>query len=160
MYKYGKAVHIAVIAVIIAAILFFPARLIYFHNYPHDRITGRLSVSADGRQLSPDEYSITFAEGGFADGGDISMPGGGYEHRYSFDVNIPSLDKPVTVYCFELKEWDVIGFELDIDIDTKENTVKYSGSNSFLTSLGFSTTDSFSKTQPLSDEKYEVGFGL
>ncbi len=160
MYKHGKAVTIIIAAVIVMAILFIPARLVYFHYYPHDRITGRLTINVDGRELSPDEYSITFSEDGTADGGEISMPGGGYEHRYSFDISVPSLDKPITVFCFELKEWDVIDFELDIDIDTKGNSIKYSGRNSFLTSLGFTTTDSISQTQPLTDKAYEIGFGL
>ena len=160
----GKIITIAVIIAIAAAILFVPARLIFFRLYPGDRINGSITLTIDGEEYSLDKASISAEHNrqGYdfsLDDGEISLKGDDYG---SYEITISGLPdiSPITVAVFQPNWWNTDDFSLTIAVDTRNKSVTYSGKHTYITEYGFSQSEEISKSQGLSDKERRVGFGL
>ena len=163
-YTRGKIIMISVIVVIAAAVLFVPARLIYFRLYPGDRVKGTITVTVDGEEYSLDEKNITVEHEhqGYdfkPDDGEISLKAGDYG---AYDIIISGLPDipPITVAVYQANWWNVERFDLTVAVDTKEKSITYSGKHTYIAEDGFSQSEEISKKEDLSDKELGVGFGL
>lgn len=153
-----------IIAVIIALMTFcFFCKPIYYRIYPFDRIKGNIHIRINKQPLSPE--NISFYNKSRCD--DISVKTednksyvsirGGKYGGYSFEIDIPEINKPIEVCVFQANWWNTTDFAISIDIDTVNNEVRYY--------WHFKNNDDKSITSGecrnnLDDEKLSVTFGL
>lgn len=154
----------AIIALIAVALLYIPARLIYFRLYTGDRIEGEISLTIDGQEYSLKDSDLTFefehekTSGKYEDG-QVSLKAGDYG-QYLIIINCPQDIPPITIGVMQANWWNKESFELTIEVDRERGSVTYSGKQKYITELGFSQSGLISKSQPLTDGELFVGFGL
>ena len=166
-----KKIIVSVTSLCAAMVLIPAGRVVWFRNYPMDRITGRVVLNVNGEScaLNDDniisrknidftkEAAVTPNEDGSAD---IAIRGGNYG-AYNFSITSGQLnEKTVGVRCFQPNWWNVTEFEIDIDADTEKNVVNYSGWYTYIDEMGFRHKDDISAEKPLNDENNGVSFGM
>ena len=136
---------------------------IYYRLYAGDRIKGNVSVTVDGEAIMLAEEDISGCRKVKinSDSTYIAIKGGEFG-GYSFAVNIPNIDKEITIVCSQYNWWTVTRFDLDVIIDTANNTVKFEGSYSYVDGDGKIRKGKINELKMLSDDniKIIVGFYL
>lgn len=159
--------------VLIAAVFFLAAaavllcifgRVIYYRNYPHDRIKGDIAVTLNGQAVILDENDFSFVgKGGFSvDKSEgyscVSIEGGEYG-LYSFEIHIPGFAKPVTADIMMYNWWNVTDFKLDIAVDEALKTAEYKYFYTYIAENGKKLSESGSDTQNIDSDKLKVRLG-
>jgi len=158
----GTAVTVLIFLVIGMAVIYF-CKPVYYRLYPWDRISGTVHVTIDGRayELKPESF------GGYIYGGDdvpkpmninisndgsaeIGIKGGGYGD-YSTELRTASPEIMIGMGTFQFNWWNVERFDLYVDIDTVNGTVRYSGERSFIAEDGRTEKREIDKTQSIGE---------
>ncbi len=126
-----------------------------------DRIKGNISVTVDNEMISLNMADIHGCDKWNVQGWNASVAVKGGEYgRYDIGVDIPGLERSVTVACHQYNWWNVTRFDLEILVDTQKNFVTYYGEYSGLDEIGSSHSYRIDSTQELSDDKLELSFGI
>lgn len=152
--------------VLIVSAICFLYKPIYYRLYFGDRIKGTISVIVDGEayQLQPKEIQGV-DELEIDDNGNItefSIYGGEYG-GYPIFVYLDTADidaLELGINCFQHNWWNVTEFKLNIAIDTKQNSISYSGDYTTIADSGKKNYDKIEKKQSLDEEYLEISFGL
>lgn len=131
--------------------------------YPGFRIQGTLCVNMDGKPFvlqkeniqSSDRFDVVPADDGTAL---LSFLGGDYGD-YMFELLIDGPAQPITVHCFQHNWWNIQRFELQITVDTKQQTITYTGLCSDYGDDGVRIAEPIDKTQAFSDEGLQIQIG-
>lgn len=139
-------------------------KLLYYRHYPHDRITGDMTVTLNGQAVTLDENDFSFVgKGGFSvyeNGGSsrVSIEGGEYG-LYSFDIHIPGFAKTVTADIMMYNWWNFTDFKLDIAVDEAQKTAEYKYLYTYIDEDGKKLSESGSDTQNIDTDELKVRFG-
>lgn len=170
--RFDKRKKFKIIFVILLAVVFilsaicFLYKPIYYRLYFGDRIKGTVSVSVDGKayQLQPKEIQGS-DELNLTDNGNIaklSIHGGEYG-GYPICVYIDTADMDALgfeINCFQHNWWNVTEFKLNIEIDTKQNIISYSGDYTTIADSGKKCYDKIEMQQSIDEEYLGISFGL
>ena len=158
----GTAATVLIFLVIGMVVIYF-CKPVYYRLYPWDRISGTVHVTMDGRayELKPDSFGEYIYEGDapkpmnisiLNDGSaEIGIKGGGYG-EYSTELRIASPEIRIGLGTFQFNWWNVERFDLYIDIDTVNGTVRYSGEKSFIAEDGRTENREIDKTQSIGED--------
>ena len=133
--------------------------------YPGDRIKGTVQLTVDGKAAALTEESFSRVNEEFTveplndTTAQISMRGGAYG-LYAVNLNNALADKSISIGCFQHNWWNVLRFDLQIAIDTKEGMITYSGHCTLFGDNGRRTTEPIAQKQTTTDEYYQIQFGL
>lgn len=147
-----------------AVLLCIFGRVLYYRNYPHDRIKGDITVTLNGQAVTLDENDFYFCgKGGFSayeNGGSarVSIKGGEYG-LYSFDIHIPGFAKTVTADIMMYNWWNVTDFKLDIAVDESRKTAEYKYFYTYIAEDGKKLSESGSDTQNIDSDELKVRLG-
>ena len=160
-YKVLICVSLAIILALSVCILSKPlaARL-----YLGDRIKGTVEVVVDGAPFVLSEGNFDVDDGVKLEAGkngtmNVALRAGDYGD-YPLVLTGVFADRPITVHCFQHNWWNIMTFDLKVQIDTEKNEVTYSGSVTTRGADGKKQIDSIEKTQRFTDRTLEVSFGL
>ena len=163
MTKRKRSIIKVIVLLAVFAVVFLAGRLFYYRHYPFDRIRGNVVLTVDGKKCELTEKDISSRKNiDFTneasvhpnnDGSaEIAIHGGNYG-TYDFSVSAPQLDKKsMKVKCFQPNWWNVMDFELNIDADTRMDTVTYSGWYTSIDEYGNTMKDSIEIEKRLSNE--------
>ena len=125
------AIHLAVLIVLIAAVVYLGFcvgyKTIYYRMYKEDRITGQITVDIDGQAVVFDEERTRGhwnCKGDFSLGdheANVSLKAGDYG-PYAFDMYIVGMDQPLQFSTYQYNWWNVKTFRIDIAVDNAEKT--------------------------------------
>ncbi len=62
--------------------------------------------------------------------------------------------------CFQANNWNVKKFHLDVEIDTKNNTISFVGNVTNLSEYGKKINDKYEKKQSLNENDIGIFFGV
>ena len=129
---------IIAVAVFVSGILYLFFKPLFYHFlYPFDRITGTIHVTMNGEKYnlksddvtgqyeSNDEINVKARKE--TDGLNISVHGGEYG-PYSLVIHIDGLNEPIQARIYQYNWWNVTSFNLDITIDSAEESIKFTSS--------------------------------
>ncbi|WP_432649217.1 hypothetical protein [Huintestinicola sp.] len=161
-----KKVTIAAGFLLAAAAVFLCifGRVLYYRHYPHDRITGDITVMLNGQAVTLDESDFSyFGKGGFSaydNGGSarVSVEGGEYG-LYSFDIHIPGFAKTVTADIMMYNWWNVTDFKLDIAVDEALKTAEYKYFYTYIAEDGKKLPESGTDVQNIDTDELRVRLG-
>lgn len=139
----------------------FICKPVYYRLYPGDRIRGNIQVIVDGQPCTLTESSFTDCRRADPEddgSANIRIRAGKYG-SYAFEMHVAALEAPVTVRCFQHNWWNVTDFDLQFQIDTKQNTAAVSGSVTTIADNGKKVSDSIRQEYDLT-EPVQVSFGL
>lgn len=144
----------ALVLAVAACILYRP---FYYRNYTGDRIKGNISVTVDNEVISLNMADIHGCDKWNVQGGNASVAvKAGKKERYVIGVDIPEVERSVTVACFHENWWNVTEFDLEILVDTQKNRVTYYGEYSGLDEIGSSHSYRIDCSQSLSDDNLKL----
>ncbi|MDE6592333.1 MAG: hypothetical protein K2K57_04630 [Oscillospiraceae bacterium] len=156
-----KIIIVSLCALILAGAACLLYRPFYYRLYTGDRIKGNISVTVDNEMISLNMADIHGCDKWNVQNwnASVAVKGGDYG-RYDVYVDIPEVERSVTVACHQCNWWNVMEFDLEIIVDTQENLVTYYGEYSALEENGHSRSHKIDRTQKLSDDELELSFGL
>ena len=133
----------------------------YRFLYPWDRITGTITVSTDGApgSLQPNAVSADEDTGLFSiprsrlygNGTARVMIHGGKYGGYGFLLTVDGVEHPMHISAYQYNWWNVTEFDLQVSVDTAENTVTLASTAKTLNEDGSWRTVEYSETYSLSD---------
>lgn len=128
MKKKYLIILFTVIAVLAFVLCFF-CKPIYYRLYLGNRITGSVQLSVDGKLITLDENCFITVEDKHSvqqngDALDIAFKGGDYG-TYEFEIEVPNFSERITVTIMQFNWWNVVDFDIDIAIDTANESVTY-----------------------------------
>ena len=148
-------------ALVLAGSVCLLYRPFYYRLYTGDRIKGNISVTVDNEMINLNMADIHVCDKWNVQGWNASVAVKGGEYGgYAIAVDIPEVERSVTVKCYQYNWWNVVRFDIEILVDTQENLVTYYGEYSTLEENGHSRSYKIDCTQELSDDKLELSFGL
>ena len=162
----GKRILICVLvilAILVGVCFAFPQ--LPLRVYPGDRIKGTVALTIDGQAhaLTADSFTRVNEEVTVQPVNDttaqIAMRAGDYG-LYAVNLNSAFADRSISIGCFQHNWWNVLRFDLQIAIDTKEGTITYSGHCTLFGDNGRRMTEPIAQKQPVTDEYYQIQFGL
>ncbi|MBE6857162.1 MAG: hypothetical protein E7500_07025 [Ruminococcus sp.] len=152
--------------VLLISVICFLYKPIYYRLYFGDRIKGTISFIVDGEAYHLQPKEIQGAnELELTDNGNIaelSIHGGEYG-GYPIFVYVDTADLEalkLRINCFQHNWWNVTEFKLNIAIDTKQNSISYSGDYTTIADNGKKCYDKIEKQQSLDEENLGISFGL
>ncbi|MBQ5970440.1 MAG: hypothetical protein IJL52_10110 [Clostridia bacterium] len=145
---------------IASAVLYAPLKARFYHGM---RIEGTVTVTVNGTPVELKESSFS-SDGNLhlvcsGQTATVSFRGGEYGD-YAFDLVGLIEDRIITVHCFQHNWWNLLRFDLTLEIDQKANQIQYCGSVSSLSDRGYMRTEPIDKTQFITDESLQILLGL
>ncbi len=155
-----------VILVLLLCFIILFCKPIFYRLYFGDRIKGTVSVSVDGKayQLQPKEIQGS-DELKLTDNGNIAELSihGGENGGYPICVYLDTADMDALgfeINCFQHNWWNVTEFKLNIEIDTKQNSISYSGDYTTIADSGKKCYNKIEMQQSIDEEYLGISFGL
>ena len=142
---------------------------LYYRVYPFDRITGTVTVTADGKLYSLHSDSFSADKDTYrkmpkvsirADGSARVRIRGGDKAAYGFLLRIDGVEQPIRIGTFHFNWWDVTQFDLAVSVDTSADTVTFRCAAKVIGNDGEWIPVEDSATLSLFDPELNFGFGL
>lgn len=134
---------------------------IRYRLYPDDRITGTVQVTVNGQPvaLSADDVSGCDKATALPDGSTVvRIRGGGYG-EHTFFVAFSDDCAPLAVHCFQHNWWNVMDFDLQIDVSDGNATIRCTGNCTSLDDRGNKQQEPINQTQAITAQP-ELFLGL
>lgn len=162
MKKKYLIILFTVIAVLAFVLCFF-CKPIYYCLYLGNRITGSVQLSVDGKLITLDENCFITVEDKHSvqqngDALDIALRGGDYGN-YGFEIEVPNFSEKIRVTIMQFNWWNVINFDIDIAIDTTNQNVTYTYFYATVAEDGKSLYESGTKTDCIGKDNLEIYIG-
>ena len=148
---------------VFAVVLCFLCKPIYYRLYLGNRITGSVQLSVDGKLITLDENCFITVKDKHSvkqngDALDIAFRGGDYG-SYGFEVEVPNFSEKIRVTIMQFNWWNVVDFDIDIAVDTANESVTY---NYFYTTIaedGKTLYESGTMTDYIGKDNLEIHIG-
>ena len=135
----------------------------YYRFYPGDRITGTVRITQDNSVLPINESSVQLkSEGSVTANNDgsayISLRAGDYGD-YGFEI--PEINgRRLSFTCFQHNYWNVLSFDIDVSVNTAENTVDFIGAYTFVSDNGELVSSEITNGQKLDENEISLLIGI
>lgn len=131
MSKLKKPLKVILVLLICYLLLFLFCKPIFYRLYLGHRIKGDISVTVNNGNytLKETQFSGTDKIKIKDHEAKVSVKAGKYgEYNIYLDLSdIYAEAKPINISCFQSNWWNKLDFELDIEVDTKNKTMKFNG---------------------------------
>lgn len=148
---------------VLAVVLCFLCKPIYYRLYLGNRIMGNVQVTIDNKPITLDKNCFITVEDKHSvqqngDALDIALRGGDYGN-YGFEIEIPNFSEKIRVTIMQFNWWNVINFDIDITVDTKSQNVTYTYFYTTIAEDGKTLYESGTKTDCIGKDDLEIYIG-